>query len=304
MHSSPRRRRHGPWMPKGTGPGVLLGLLVCIAVPGMKVLAADARFAALPEGMISTSEMEGVAAEICRDHLFDPGVAKIALPAGYRLVRAAEAAQANPALAALIRDDPRLGDYGQGSLCFLSAARFVVDDVSVHAGEPVPAAFWWASAKGPRHADMRGSVAWVQLGSWYSSGTPHRTAILKTDPMAKFVDLDVRQAAPDRWHLRLALPGEQVTAEVRSTGQPTRSKAAGPGYMSVPMSGESAGHFTVFTFFGHQQRSAQGTWRAAGTGVFHDAFAIPGESTVFGTIFQQGWSAKSGLYRFGDRPSP
>ena len=40
--------------------------------------------------------MRGVTAEICRDHLFDPQAAKFKLPAGYRLMLAAEGANADP----------------------------------------------------------------------------------------------------------------------------------------------------------------------------------------------------------------
>lgn len=259
--------------------------------------AADPRFGELPGGSVSTSEMHGVAAEICRDHLFDPQAAKVTLPAGYRLILAEEAASANPALEALLRSNPRQSSYALGTLCVLSVAAFVVDNTVVHSSRPMPMAFWWASAEGPRHADMRGKAAWIQLGSWYPSNAQHRSAILRTDPMAEFVDLDLRSSEPNVWKLRLALPGETVSAEIRSSGQRAGSNAAEPGYMSVPMSGAGAGYFSVFTYFGHVHRSAQGNWQATGSGIFNDALAIPGESSVFGTAFQEGWASRSGLYR-------
>lgn len=275
-----------------------LWLLAAVTLLCGSPCAGEPPFGDLPGGALSTSEMRGVAAEICRDHLFDPHAARRELPAGYRLILAAEAANADPKLAALLRTHPRLRGYALGSLCFLTVASFVIDDTPVHPVGPMPIAFWWASAEGPRHADMRGKVSWVQLGSWYPSSTPHRAAILKTDPMAEFVDIDLVQFEPNAWRLRLVLPGESVAAEVRNSGRRTPSRAAQPGTMSVPMSGGSAGYFSVHTFFGHHHQSAQGTWRATGTGVFSDSLAIPDESSVFGTMFQDGWTSRSGLYRF------
>jgi hypothetical protein len=279
-------------------------LLAAITLLSGTAVAIDPRFGDLPDGSLSTSEMGGVSAEICRDHLFDPQAANVALPAGYRLISAAEAANADPSLAALLRRNPRQSGYALGSLCFLSVASFVVDNTAVHSVNPMPIAFWWASAEGPRHASMRGRAGWVQLGSWYPSNAHHRSVILKTDPMARFVDLDVQQTAPNTWNVRLVLAHETVVAEVQSSGQPARSKAAESGYMTVPMSGESADYFSVFTYFGHIHRPAKGTWKATGTGVFSDALAVPDESSVFKTVFQQGWSSKSGLYQFSTRQRP
>lgn len=110
--------------------------------------------------------MRGVAAEICRDHLFEPEAAPYKLPAGYRLILAAEAANADPSLDGMLRTNPRLRSYALGSLCFLSVDSFVIDNTPVRSVSPMPMAFWWASAEGPRHADMRGKAGWVQLGSW------------------------------------------------------------------------------------------------------------------------------------------
>ena len=263
--------------------------------------ATDPRFGELPRGAVSTSETHGVAAEICREHLFDPEAASVKLPTGYRLTLAAEAANKNPALETLLRTHPKLRSYATGSLCFLSVGSFVVDSTPTQGVDPMPVAFWWASASGPRHADMRGKAEWVQLGSWYPSNTRNRQAILKTDPMAEFVEIEVAQIEPNVWRLRLMVPGETVVAEVRSSGNRTRSSAAQPGYMSVPMSGGSTGFFSVYTYFGHFHQSAQGTWRATGRGIFTDALAIPGEADVFGTVFEEGWASRSGLYRFSPR---
>ena len=116
--------------------------------------------------------------------------------------------------------------------------------------------------------------------------------------MAEFTDIQVEQVQPNRWRVRLVLPGETVTADVGTSGQPVPSRAEQPGFMSVPMSGAAADYFSVFTYFGHHHETARGEWRATGAGVFSQAFDIEGEATVFGTTFQAGWRARSGLYRF------
>jgi hypothetical protein len=274
-----------------------LALLVHTGLPR----AAELGFGELPAGSVSTSETHDVTAEICRDHLFNPATAVATLPAGYRLTTAAHRANNDQALAALLLRNPKLREYAMGSLCFVSAGRLAVDDVSVQAAPPVLLAFWWAVAEGPRHAAMRGKTTWVQLGSWYSSAIKSRPAVLRTDPMAEFIDVQVEQVDSNLWRVRLALPSETVTAEVSSSGRLVPSRAEQPGYMSVPMSGRAADYFSVFTYFGHHHQRARGEWKASGTGVFSDAFSIEGEAGVFATAFQAGWRARSGLYRFSSQ---
>lgn len=279
-------------------------LLLCHSIAGAVLTlsglagAADARYGHLPPGSISTSETREVNAEICRDHLFDPSATSSRLPAGYRLIHAEEAARTNRALEPLLLADPKLRRYALGSLCFMSVGKFFVDDMPVHDDGPVSIAFWWAAATGPRHANMRGKAAWVQLGSWYPLTARNQPAIRKSDPMAQFVDLQMQAVGPNQWRMRLALAGETVSATITSSGNRSPSRAVQPGYMSVPMSGPGAGVFAVYTYVGHHHQSANGTWRAAGSGVFSDAFLIPGESTAFSTVFQNGWSSRAGLYRF------
>lgn len=252
-------------------------------------------------GSVSTSETQGVVAEICRDHLFEPAFARARLPEGYRLVLASEVASRQPALAALLQAEPARRGHALGTLCVMSIGQLLVDDAPVQARYPLAIAFWWASAVGPRHADMRGPATWIQLGSWYSTGTKDRPAVVKADPMAEFVDVDVDPVEPDRWRLRLVLPSEVITAEVSAVGRRVPSRAAQPGFMTVPMSGPASDHFWVYTYFGHHSRPAQGSWRANGSGVFSHAWSIPGEAAVFTTTFQEGWTSRSGLYRFSAR---
>lgn len=265
--------------------------------------ASDPRLGTLPPGSASTSFTGGVQAEICRDHLFDPALRPVRLPNGYRLLRAEELAASNPGLAALLRKSPSLGQHASGSLCFMSIREFVVDGTPVLSSRPMAAAFWWAAAQGPRAPEMKGSATYVQVGSWYARGTPHAERIARTDPMARFVEIDVDETGRNKWRLRLALDEETVTAEIQAQAESTPGKGQGPGFMSVPMSGDSAEYFSVFTYAGHRHRKAEGTWRAAGSGPFTQAFSLPEEASAFGTVFQDSWVALSGLYRFPRAPA-
>jgi hypothetical protein len=262
------------------------------------VHGAEPTLETLPVGAISTSETSGVSAEICRDHLFDATSSQLKLPTGYRLRSAGEISLSDPAIAELIRLNPELKSYAFGSLCFMSMATFVVDERPVITSGTMPAAFWWAAAEGPPHADMRGKVRWVQIGSWYSKDSGHQVRIRRTDPMAQFTKIEVKPVSPDAWHLSLVLPSETVEADIRTTSPSTPRKASGPDYMSVPMSGDSAEYFSVYAYAGHRIREANGDWRTTGTGIFTAAFAIPKEASAFATLFQEGWTARSGLYRF------
>ncbi len=284
-------------MPRGDWVAMMAAAWVATSVQ-----AADVAYGALAPGAVSYSEVSGVHAEICRDHLFDRSFAKVRLPTGYRLVSAAKATTQDAPVASLLKRDDRYGAYVAGSLCFMSVDRFVVDGVSVHPQGPTPMAFWWARAErdagGTRDARMLGKVEWVQLASWYARGTDH-TRIIATDPMAQFVELHVRQTEIDHWHLRLVLANEVVTAEVRVSGEREKRNAPQPGFMTVPFTGDSASLFTVFTYFGHHHRQAEGTWEAKGSGVFSDALRISDKANTFETFFQEGWQARSGLYEVG-----
>ena len=271
---------------------VLLFLVV-----GMPVFAAEITYGKLPPGAISTNEAKEVSAEICRDHLFDPSLVKARLPADYRLIPASEYAKEDSAVAGLVGSDAKHAAYAVGSLCFMSVGSFVVDGVRVHPPGPTPMAFWWVHAAGPRDPRMQGKVDWLQLASWYAREVTDRERIVASDPMAQFVDLQVTQAGPDLWRMRLALADEVIEGEVRGSGLRKKRNAPEPGFMTVPFTGDSAGSFWVITYFGHHHQSAQGRWQVKGSGVFSDALQIPGESSVFKTSFQDGWSALSGHYK-------
>lgn len=272
----------------------LVPLLLAV---GEIAVAAEVTFGQLPAGAISTNVVKDVRAEICRDHLFNPSLVEANLPDGYGFILAAEYAKEDTGVADLLKSNSKYSAYAVGSLCFMSVGSFVVDGVRVHSSEPTTMAFWWVRAGGPRDARMQGRVDWLQLASWYSRYVTHREQILATDPMAQFVDLDLTQAAPRLWRMRLTLPKQLIEAEVRGSGQRKKRNAPAPGFMTVPFTGKSAGSFWVISYFGHHHQSAEGQWRAKGTGVFSDALQIPGESSVFKTSLQDGWSALSGLYR-------
>lgn len=258
--------------------------------------AADAGFGQLPPGAASTNVVTDVAAEICRDHLVPASAIVARLPEGYRLVLAEELGREDPGVAGLLKGNPGLSTHAVGSLCFMSVGSFVIDGAPVRSTGPHPMAFWWVRAAGPRDSRMRGKADWLQLASWYSRDALPRDAILATDPTAQFVDLSVTQAAPGHWRMRLVLPTESIEAEVHGGGQRRKRNAPQPGFMTVPFAGASAGSFWVITYFGHHHQPAKGRWQAKGTGVFSEALGIPGESAVFHTSFQDGWSALSGLY--------
>jgi hypothetical protein len=275
---------------------IIRALVLMLLCAGTPTLAADVSFGKLPAGAISTNVVTDVHAEICRDQLFDPHLVRARLPDNYRLILAAEYAKEDPRVAGLVKSNTKYSAYAVGSLCFMSVGSFVVDGMSMQS-DPAPMAFWWAHAAGPRDPRMQGKVEWLQLASWYSRDVIHRDKVLATDPTAQFVDIEVTQAEPGFWHMRLALPKESIDAEVRVSGQRTKRNAPEPGFMSVPFAGRSAGNFWVITYFGHHHQAAQGQWHAQGSGVFSDALQIPDEASAFQTFFQDGWSALSGLYK-------
>lgn len=286
-------------------PRWFLRVLLSVLPPLLLVpdgFAAAPDYGKLGPGALSETEMSGVQCELCREHLFDPAKAPTRLPSGYRLVSAGEYAKGDSAVAALVARDPRLASYAVGSLCFMLADTFRVDGVLAHAGGPTPMAFWWAHAEPTPEvvADSRiqGRTEWLQLRSWYSTRGTDRVRIRTTDPMAEFVDLRVRRLGPNQWRLRLPLDGEVVHAHVRGTGERRKRNTTGPGFMTVPFTGEHADRFTVFTYFGHHHQPASGEWSGKGHGVFTSAFGLPGEASAFATFYQDGWQARSGLYRF------
>jgi hypothetical protein len=271
-------------------------LALVLLAAGSPALAADITFGKLPSGAKSTSLTADVSAEMCRDHLFDPSTVLAGLPDDYRLILVAEYAKHDIGVADLLQNNPKLSTYAVGSLCFMSVDSFVIDGSRVDSSGPTAMAFWWARATGPRDPRMQGKVEWLQLASWYSRDVSSRDKILATDPMAQFVDLEITRAEPNYWRMRLPLASETIEAEVRTSGQRKKRDAPEPGFMTVPFTGEDAGSFWVITYFGHHHQTAEGTWRTEGSGVFSDALQIPGEASVFGTFFQDGWSALSGLY--------
>lgn len=277
------------------------GFLVLVSmVLALPAAAADVNFGTLPDGAKSTNVVSEVHAEICRDHLFDPARIKSRLPDGYRLILANEYAKEDPGAAEFIKANPKIAGYAVGSLCFMSVGSFVADGVQMATSGDTPMAFWWVHAVGPRDPRMLGKVNWLQLASWYSRDIAQTDRVVATDPTAQFADLKVTEVEPGLWRMRLVLPGEVVEGEVRGSGERKKRKAPEPGFMSVPFTGKSADHFWIITYFGHHHRSAQGQWQARSTGAeagtFTDALHIPGESAVFGTVFQDGWSALSAVY--------
>ena len=278
-------------------------LLVSATTARAEDPAPAVTYGTLPDGAIVIAEATGIGAEICHDLLLDPARVRQKLPDGYRLLTARELAVDDPGIDQLLRDPAASGDkdlagIAVGSLCFLSVGNAIIDGVRVHGPGPTPQAFLWARAEGPRDPRMLGKVQWVQLASWYSTDVLDRNLVLASDPTAEFVDLQMSLTGPNAWSMRLSLPTERVTAEVTGNGQRIPRKAPQPGFMSVALSGPGADRFQVFTYFGHHHQDARGTWRAEGTGLFTEAFAIEGPEPVLGTYMQDGWQALNGVYKF------
>lgn len=281
---------------------VKLGSMALLfSVFAASMVRAGVTYGDLAPGARGYGEQTGVAAEICRDHLFDPSSSPARLPVGYRLLTATEYGKDDPGVAALLAKEPRYASYAVGSLCFMISDTFDVDGVAVHPSGPIPMAFWWAHARTTEAAAhdprKKGSQQWLQLASWYSDKGTDQARIRAIDPMAQFVDVSVTRVGPQSWRLRLPVGNETVEAEVRTDGKRIRRKKPEPGFMTVPFTGDSAHLFTVFTYFGHHHQSAEGTWRATGAGPFSTSFEI--EPAAFPTFFQDGWQARFGLYEVG-----
>lgn len=283
----------------------MIKTLACVATLMLLSTAAASgqatTYGTLAPGALNTSEQSGVRAEICRDHLIDPGDATAKRPAGYRLLTASELAKDDPGLAALLAKTPKYSDHFVGSLCFMLVENYDVDGVRVIAANKAsPMAFWWVHAARTGEADprMQGKSEWLQLASWYADKDVDRGGIAKSDPMAEFAPIEVKETKPGLWRVRLMHAGESVEATIAVTGEPKKRRSAGPGFMTVPYTGESARYFSVFTYFGHHHQTAEGTWSAAGAGPLARAFGIPDEATAFGTFFQSRWQARAALYEF------
>jgi hypothetical protein len=102
----------------------------------------------------------------------------------------------------------------------------------------------------------------------------------------------------------LVLPDGRIEAEVRIAGDRKPMKRATPGFMTVPSTGAYADYFTVYTYFGHHVQGASGKWRAVGTNTLTRAVSLSEQEFRLPTIFEDGWQARSGLYRLSTRPAP
>jgi hypothetical protein len=271
-------------------------LLAALALSGV-ACAKTVTYGELPPGATSITEYRDVSGEICGDHILNPVLVQPSLPTGYRLMSAADYAKEDPDITALVKRDERYANYGVGTLCFVSLSSFLVAGVPAHEPGVAAMAFWWVRAEGPRDSRMRGDVNWVQLASWYGPKFTARDRVVSADPMAQFADVEMTQVDPDLWRLRLPLTNEAVYAEVSVTGPRIKRSAPEPGFTTVPLSGNSAAYFMVFTYFGHHLRSAGGKWEVTGSGIFSEALRTANGTSVFKTFLEDGWQGLSGLYK-------
>jgi hypothetical protein len=278
--------------------------LLCVAFLVENLIAAPsahAQYGELAQGALSSVDVSDVHAELCVDHLVDPRSLHVRLPVGYRLMQAASLAASDPAIGSVLQRDSRYTTFVVSTLCFVSAGRFVVDGVPAQTSGPTRLAFWWARADGPpeahRDARMKGEVASVQLASWYARQQAARARILALDPMAQFVDLDIREADPNLWRVRISLTRQTIEGEVRLSGQRTPMNRPAPAFTTLPFTGAHAAYFQVFTYFGHHNQPAAGVWRAQGSGPLTTGIGTPDANLIVGTVFEDGWQTRAALYK-------
>jgi hypothetical protein len=154
---------------------------------------------------------------------------------------------------------------------------------------------------------MLGKRNFVQLRAWYPDSGVERALVRATDPMAEFTEVSMRPAGEGAWELTLVLADERIAARVRTVGERQPMNRPSPAFMTVPSAGRFADLFTVYTFHGHHLWSTEATWHAEGNGPFTSAFAETSATLGLDTILEDGWSARSALYRIepgADRSRP
>ena len=257
-------------------------------------------FGELPPGALSRSVQERVHGEICVDLLLPIEAVQAELPPGQRAVSVPERAAKDPELAAALRAHPELAGRALVSLCFLALDTFEIDGRAAHPPGTLSAAFLWAyvtSSDTPADARMLGKRNFVQLRAWYPATGVERELVLATDPMAEFTEVSMRPAGANSWDLSLTLADERIEARVRTVGEREPMNRPSPAFMTVPSAGRFADLFTVYTFHGHHLWATEAEWRATGHGPFTAAFAETSATLGLATILEDGWSARSALYR-------
>lgn len=273
-------------------------LSTACATPGSPV--SGQFFGELPPGALSQSVQERVHGEICVDLLLPIEAVQAELPPGQRALSVPEGAAKDPALAEALRAHPELAGRALVSLCFLALDTFEIDGRVAYPPGTVSAAFLWAyvaPSDAPADARMLGKRNFVQLRAWYPAAGAERALVLATDPMAEFTEVSMRPAGADSWELALVLADERIEGRVRTVGERQPMNRPSPAFMSVPSAGRFSDLFTVFTYYGHHLWGTEATWQARGTGPLASAFAETSATLGLSTILEDGWSARSALYR-------
>lgn len=275
---------------------LLLGATFAGLASAQAVSEPRAALGALPDGAVSGFEIAQVT-EICARQLFPADAAPSDLPAGYRLLRLSE--RSTPWATALLRQRPELADHAGGSFCFVEAGMHEVDGHPVHPGRPSRVAFLWAdvvpAAAARTDARFRGTrVRRAQLLFFYDREHVDRRLAVTATPGAAFARI-IMDRRGEAWSLRLEAEESFVTAELSASGPRRRLDYPLPGYETIVLGGAARGLFTVVTFAGHHEREAEGRWRAAGAAPWARIFK---QGTSRGNFIQDGWIARSALYRF------
>jgi len=283
-------------------PARLLSVLVLLAAgcASRQASVTGGFFGELPDGALSCSVQERVHGEICVDLLLPIEAVQAELPPGQRAVSVPERAVKDPELAEALRAHPELAGRALVSLCFLALDTFEIDGRAAHPPGTVSAAFLWAyvtPSDTPADARMLGKRNFVQLRAWYPAAGVERELVRTTDPMAEFTEVSMRPAGEGAWELTLVLADERIEARVRTVGERQPMNRPSPAFMSVPSAGRFADFFTVYTFHGHHLSATEATWHAEGNGPLSAAFAETSATLGLPTILEDGWSARSALYR-------
>jgi hypothetical protein len=238
--------------------------------------------------------------EICVDLLMPIESVQAELPPGQRPLSVPERAARDPELAEALRAHPELAGRALVSLCFLALDTFEIDGRAAYPSGSVSAAFLWAyvtPSDSPADARMLGKRNFVQLRAWYPAAGAERALVLATDPMAEFTEVTMRRASTDSWELVLDLAGERIEGRVRTVGERQPMNRPSPSFLTVPSAGRFSDFFTVYTFYGHNLWETEATWQAGGNGPLAAALVETSATLGLATILEDGWSARSGLYR-------
>jgi hypothetical protein len=139
----------------------------------------------------------------------------------------------------------------------------------------------------------------MTLGFWLSDTAEARRA-RAIWPSVDAAAVDVRQTDSTTWEMRLVLPDGDVRGTCRLQGPRVTARYPLPSYTTLWAGDEEARVFSIWTFHGHRARRCDGPWRSVGRHPLAAALrGTPADypTTSMHAVFQDGWSARAGVYR-------